>query len=117
MIHRYRQILFYSVLVFLFMLMFSMLTEVEDSDRLSLEQRSETSEDEEEMGSGNGEGFHYDRVSDDVTGDDPDITYGDDNGGDGDHDISDDGVSPVRLDTGGPSHKFWPEDAQCSRHR
>ena len=115
MIHRYRQILFYSVLVFLFMLTFSMLTEVEDSETHAIEQRSDTSwKDNEELeseGSGNGEGFHYNRVSDHVTGDDPDMTEDDD--GDTGHD----GVTSVRLDTRGPSHGFWPEDAQCSHHR
>ena len=117
MIHRYRQILFYTVLVFLFMLTFSMLTEVDDSETHAIEQRSDTSwKDDEELeseGSGNGEGFHYDRVSDQVTGDDPEMTDDDDS----DHDTGDDGLTPVRLDTRGPSHGFWPEDAQCSRHR
>ena len=111
--HRYRQILFYSVLVFLFILVCSMWSDpgvVGQSDGLSIEQRSDSG-DFEEKGSGDGEGFHYDRASDDVTSDDPDTIE------EGGHDIGDDGEIPVRLDIGGPSHRFWPEDAQCSHHR
>ena len=62
------------------------------------EQRADTTEDTEEMGSGNG--GDYDRVSD--LQDDED---------------DDEGPITVMLDTWGPSHGFWPDDAQCSRHR
>ena len=122
MIHKYRQILFYSVLVFLFILSCSMRSDPDmeqpdsrhsgeqrsdTSENLERtgEQRSHTSEDTEETGSGNGGGFHYDRASDHQ--DDDDLT---------DDDEVDAGLTPV-LDTRGPSHGFWPEDTQCSRHR
>ena len=108
MIHKYRQILFYSALVFLFILSCSMRSDPDmgqPASRHSVEQRSDTTEDTEETGSGNGGGFHYDRASDHQ--DDDDLT---------DDDEVDAGLTPV-LDTRGPSHGFWPEDTQCSRHR
>ena len=109
--HRYRQILFYSVLVFLFILACSMWSDpggVGKAERLSIEQKSDSG-DLDETGSGDGNGFHYDGSSDYVTSDDPDTTEE----GEGDHD----GETTVRLDSGGPSHRFWPEDAKCSQHR
>ena len=114
MIHRYRQTLFYSVLVFLFILTFSLWSDKGAAEQL----RSDISEDLEETGSGGG-GFY--RASEDITPGD------DENTEDGDNDItevddvaepdSDGVVTPVRLDTRSPNHGFWPEDAQCSKHR
>ena len=62
-------------------------------------ERLDTTEDTEETGSGNGGDF--DRVSDHQDDDNDD----------------DEGPITVMLDTLGPSHGFWPDDAQCSRHR
>ena len=121
MIHKYRQILFYSVLVFLFILSCSMRSDpdmeqtveqrsvtIMDTERTG-EQMSGITEDTEETGSGNGGGFHYDGVSDDQNDEDED---------DEDNDEDDeDELTQVMLDTRGPSHGFWPDDAQCSRHR
>ena len=112
MIHKYRQILFYSVLVFLFILSCSMRSDpdmeqtveqrsvtIMDTERTG-EQMSGITEDTEETGSGNGGGFHYDGVSDHQDDED-----------------EEDELTPVMLDTRGPSHGFWPDDAQCSHHR
>ena len=119
MIHKYRQILFYSVLVFLFILSCSMRSDpdmeqpveqrsvtIMDTERTG-EQKSDTTEDTEETGSGNGGGFHYDGVSD----------HQNDEDDEDEDDEDDDELTPVMLDTRGPSHGFWPDDAQCSRHR
>ena len=112
MIHKYRQILFYSVLVFLFILSCSMRRDP-DIEQLDTRKRfertgelgSDTIEDTEETGSGNGGGFHYDGVSDHQDDDDEE------------EEEEEEGPITVMLDTRGPSHGFWPDDAQCSRHR
>ena len=131
MIHKYRQILFYSVLVFLFILSCSMRRDPDmgqPARRHYVEQSSHSSEDTEETGSGNGGGLHYDRASDPqdddyglTDNDDDHQDDDDDQQDDNDDDIKDDdagdaGLTPVIMDTRGPSHGFWPEDTQCSRH-
>ena len=121
MYHRYRQILFYSVIVFLFVLICSLWSDARRAEENIIKQSpveqpysgalTENVIDDEDD-------FMDDMISEYHTEDDIEDSTGEYEEIEENQELSDDdALTPVRLDTKGPSHRFWPDDENCSQLR